>query len=170
MHVMEKVRIGGIMESDGRALLRIMSVPHHAGAAATLLGAMGQAGINIEFLVQSNDLDDTANYSLVIAQKDLEHALTVLETIKPDIEAKGLSYIPDVAVISIFGPHLREKPRVPGLMFSALSSVGVSALAIATSISSVSCVVEGIYLTTSVQALSETFDVPFQVKKRPKDY
>jgi aspartokinase len=55
-------------------------------------------------------------------------------------------------------------------MFSTIASVGINSLAIATSISNVSCVVEGRYLETAVQTLREAFDVPFQVKDRPKDY
>ena len=54
---MEKIKVGGIMQSDGRALIRIMSVPDHATVAATVLGAMGENGINIEVLVESFDLD-----------------------------------------------------------------------------------------------------------------
>ena len=167
---MEKIKIGGIMQSDGRALVRIMAVPNHSGAAGAILGAMGQSGINIELMVQSYDLEDAGNYALVISHKDLDHALGVLEEVKYNIDAKGIAYTPDVAVISVFGPHLREKPRVPGTMFSALSSVGIGPLAISTSISSVSCVVEGHLLEPAVDALMEVFDAPFQVKKRPKNY
>jgi len=167
---MEKIKIGGIMQSDGRALLKIMSVPDHVSVAGTILGALGENGINIELLVESFDIDDCGNFSLVIDQKDLDNALALLEEIKPTIDAKVISYTPDVAVITIFGPHLREKPRIHGRMFSSIASVGISSLAISTSLSSVSCVVEGQYLHTAVQALGETFDAPFQVKERPKDY
>ncbi|UCF56709.1 MAG: hypothetical protein JSW15_11660 [Deltaproteobacteria bacterium] len=167
---MEKIKIGGIMQSDGRALLKIMSVPDHVSVAGTILGAMGENGINIELLVESFDLDDCGNFSLVIDQKDLDNAMAVLEEIKPTIDAKVVSYTPDVAVITVFGPHLREKPVVHGMMFSSIAAVGISSLAIATSISSVSCVVEGQYLNIGVQALREAFDAPFQVKERPKDY
>ncbi|UCB50572.1 MAG: hypothetical protein JSW56_06805 [Deltaproteobacteria bacterium] len=167
---MDKIKIGGIMQSDGRALVKIMSVPDHASVAGTILAAMGESAINIELLVESFDLDDCGNFSLVIDQKDLDHALAVLEEIKPTIDAKVVSYTPDVAVITVFGPHLREKPRVHGLMFSSIASVGISSLAISTSISSVSCVVEGQFMDTAVQALRQAFDAPFQVKERPKDY
>ncbi|MBW1943266.1 MAG: hypothetical protein JRJ51_10585, partial [Deltaproteobacteria bacterium] len=51
-----------------------------------------------------------------------------------------------------------------------IASVGVSVLTIATSISSVSCVMEGQHLDTALQALQESFDATFQVKERPKDY
>ena len=167
---LDKISIGGIMQSDGRALIKVMSVPDHAGVAGTVLHAMGESDINIELLVESFDLDDCGNFSLVIDQKDLDPALDVFDKIKPAIDAKVVSYTPDVAVITVFGPHLREKPRIHGVMFATIAAAGISSLAISTSISSVSCVIEGQHLETAVQALSEAFDVPYQVKKRPKDY
>ncbi len=167
---MEKIKIGGIMQSDSRALIKIMSVPDHVSVAGTVLEALGEKGINIELLVESFDLDDCGNFSLIIDHKDLDRALGVLDEIKSTIDAKVVSYTPDVAVITVFGPHLREKPRTHGMMFSCIASVGISSLAISTSISSVSCVVEGQHLDGAVQALTEAFDAPFQVKERPKDY
>ncbi len=167
---MEKIKIGGIMQSDGRALLRVMSVPKQTGAAAIICGALGKNGINTEMLVQTFDLDDNSHFAIVIAQKDMVRALAVMEEVKNSIEAKGVNYVPDVAIISIFGPHLREKPRVPGLMFASLASMGVNSLAVSNSISSVSCVVEGRDLDPAIEALTEVFDIPFRVAKRPKDW
>lgn len=167
---MDKIKIGGVMQSDGRAFLRILAVPRDPGGPAVICGTFASRGINIELLVQSHDLDDLANFGLVVAQKDLNNALTVLEEIKGDIDAKGLTYVPSVAILSIFGPHLREKPMVPGRMFAALASVGAVSLAISNSISSVSCVLEGAYLEPALEALDEVFDIPFNVAKRPKDW
>jgi len=167
---MDKIEIGGIMQSDGRALVKIMSVPDHASVAGTVFKAMGANGINIELLVESFDLDDCGNFALVIDQKDLDHALGVLEQLKPTIDAKAISYTPDVVVITVFAPHLREKPRIHGLMFSSIASMGISSLAISTSLSSVSCVVEGQHLDTTIRALKDAFDVPYDVKERPKDF
>lgn len=167
---MELIKIGGIMQSDGRALVKIMSVPDHASVAGSVLSAMGEKGINIELLVESFDMDECGNISMVIDQKDLDSTLGVLEEIKSTLDAKVVSYIPDVAVITVFGPHLREKPLIHGTMFTSLASVGVSAMAISTSISSVSCVVEGRHLQTALTSLLQVFDAPFQVKERPKDF
>ena len=167
---MEKIKIGGIMQSDGRSLVKIMSVPDHASVAGTVLRAMGTHQVNIELLLESFDLDDCGNFSIVIDQKDLDQALTVLEEIRPSIDAKAISYTPDVAVVTVFGPHLREKPLVHGVMFSSIASVGISSLAICTSISSVSCVVEGQHLDIAIRSLEDAFDTPSQVKNRPKDY
>jgi len=167
---MDKIKIGGIMQSDGRALVKIMSVPDHVSVAGTVLRAMGDHQINIEMLLESFDIDDCGNFSIVIDQKDLDQALAVLETIRSAIDAKAISYTPDVAVVTVFGPHLREKPLVHGAMFSSIAAVGISSLAICTSISSISCVVEGQYLDMVVGSLEETFETPSRVKHRPKDY
>jgi len=167
---MDKVKIGGIMQSDGRALVKIMSVPDHASVAGTVLRTMAESQINIELLLESFDMDECGNFSIVIDQKDLDPALLVLEAIRPVIDAKAISYTPDVAVVTVFGPHLREKPLVHGIMFSSIAAVGINSLAICTSISSVSCVVEARYLEMVVESLQSAFKTPSEVKHRPKDY
>ena len=167
---MERIKVGGIMQSDGRAVVKVMSCPDRSDIAGLVLGAVGDRNINIEFLVQSFDLDGFSNFTLCIDRKDLESAIACLEAIKSSIEAKVISYNPDVAVVSVFGPHFREKPKISGIMFSALASVGVNSIAISTSISSVSCVVNAGDAEAAVDALNEAFEAPQQVKQRPKAY
>lgn len=167
---MDKLKIGGIMQSDGRALVRLMSVPFNAGMAAGVLASLGEAGINIELLVESFDLDDNANFAMVIDQKDLDHALAALEEAKAQVGAKGVAYTPDVAILSLFGPHLREKPLVPGMMLGALAGAGVSPLALANSISSFSCLVAQADLAAAEEALGQVFELPFAVARRPGGY
>jgi aspartokinase len=166
----ERIKVGGIMQSDGRAVVKVMSCPDRSDIAGLVLGALGDRNINIEFLVQSFDLDGFSNFTLCIDRKDLEPAIGCLEAIKPSLEAKVISYNPNVAVISVFGPHFREKPKISGIMFSALASVGVNSIAISTSISSVSCVVDAGDAEAAVDALNEAFEAPQQVKQRPRTY
>jgi aspartokinase len=166
----EKIKVGGIMQSDGRAVVKVMSCPDRPDIAGLVLGALGDRNINIEFLVQSFDLDGFSNFTLCIDRKDLESTIAVLEAMKPSIEAKVISYNPNVAVVSVFGPHFREKPKISGIMFSALASVGINSIAISTSISSVSCVVEAAEVEAAVDALNEAFEAPQQVKRRAEAY
>ena len=167
---MERIKVGGIMQSDGRAVVKVMSCPDRSDIAGLVLGALGERNINIEFLVQSFDLDGFSNFTLCIDRKDLESTIGCLEAIKPSLEAKVISYNPNVAVISVFGPHFRERPKISGIMFSALASVGVNSIAISTSISSVSCVVDAGDAEAAVDALNGAFEAPQQVKQRPKAY
>jgi aspartokinase len=167
---MAKIKVGGIMVSDGRGLLRIMSVPNRTDAPGIIFFNLGRNGINIELMAQTTDLDETSSFSLVVAHKDLSGALSILQSLKTDVQAESVSYVPDVSVLSIFGPHLREKPKIPGLMFAAIASIGISPLAVSTSISSVSCVLESAHLDPILEVLNETFDIQHKVLKRAKEW
>ena len=166
----DKIKVGGIMLSDGRALIQLMAVPNRPDAVGLLLSEMGDEEINIEFLVESFDLDGYGNLSLVIDRRHLEDTMDICEDVKDQVEAKGITYRPEVTVVSVYGPHFREKPRVSGIMFAALAGANVRSLAISTSISSVSCVVESEVADLAAEALAEAFEAPGVVRKRPKDY
>jgi aspartokinase len=160
-----KVKVGGIMASSGLATVSILSLPNRPDVAGTVLHALGRRNINIEFVVHNLDLEGNGNMTFCIDQKDLEAALEVLEGVKPLIEAKGISYDPNVAVISVFGPHFRERPMISGLMFNALGTAGINVLAISTSISSCSCLIQADQAEDAMRALHETFEAPHQVTK-----
>ena len=161
----EKVKVGGIMASAGLATVSILSLPNRPDIAGTVLHALGKRSINIEFVVHNLELEGNGNMTFCIDQKDLETALEVLEGVKPLIEAKGISYHPNVAVISVFGPHFRERPMISGLMFNALGTTGINVLAISTSISSCSCLIQADQAEDAVRALHETFEAPHQITK-----
>ena len=160
-----KVKVGGIMAGSGLATVSILSLPNRPDVAGTVLHALGRRNINIEFVVHNLDLEGNGNMTFCIDQKDLEAALGVLERVKPLIEAKGISYHPNVAVISVFGPHFRERPMISGLMFNALGTAGINVLAISTSISSCSCLIQADQAEDAMRALHETFEAPHQVTK-----
>lgn len=158
------------MQSDGRSMLRVLSASNLTDGPGILMSALATEGINVELLAFSLDQEDAANLSLVVAGKDLEHALVVLEGVKLELEARAITYLPDVTVLTLFGPHLREKPKIPGVMFTSLASAGISLQAISTSISSVSCVVLGSQAVLAVATLAENFDLPYKAQQRPQNW
>ena len=160
-----KIKVGGIMANSGLATVSILSMPDRPDVPGTVLHAMGKRNINIEFVVHSPDIEGNGNMIFCIDQKNLELALEVLEALKPLIEAKGISYHPNVAVISVFGPHFRERPMISGLMFNALGTAGINVMAISTSISSCSCLIQADQIEDAMRALHETFEAPHQVTK-----
>jgi aspartate kinase len=160
-----KIKVGGIMASTGLAMVSILSVPDRPDVAGTILHAMGKNNVNIEFVVLSSDVEGNGNMTFCMDQKNLEAAIGVLEGIKPLIEARGISYHPNVAMISVFGPHFRERPMISGLMFNALGTSGINVLAISTSISSCSCLIQADQTEDAMRALHQTFEAPHQVTK-----
>jgi aspartate kinase len=160
-----KVKVGGIMAITGLAEVSIYSIPHRPDAPNIVLHTLGEKGINVEFIVHTFDIEGNGNLTFCVENKNLDLVLELLEKIKSLIEAKGLSYKNDVAIISVFGPHLRERPMISGMILNALGISGIGVLAISTSISSCSCLIQSYQVDEAMRALHETFEAPHQITK-----
>jgi aspartate kinase len=156
----EKIRIGGIIRNSNLAKIGVMGIPDRPGVAGAVLSGLGREGINVEFIVQCIDLNNNDHVVFCVGRDDLEAALSILEEIRPQLGAKEVIHKPEVGIVSIFGPDFRERPGIAGTMFSALASVGINILAISTSISTVSCVIDASLLPDAVKVLEKTFDMP----------
>ena len=157
---MKKVKIGGVIRNSNLAKVGVMGIPDRPGVAGAILSALGREGINVEFIVQCIDLNDQDHVVFCVARDDLEAALEILGKIRPQLGAKEVIHKPEVGIVSIFGPDFRERPGIAGTMFNALASAGINILAISTSISTVSCVINADRISDAVIALERTFDMP----------
>ncbi len=157
---MKKIKIGGIIQNLDLAEVGILSAPDQPGVAGRILGALGKDGINLQFIVHTADLAGRANIVFCIDRKDLARTIQTLERIQPDGGFEKITHHSPVGIISIFGPHFREKPDIAGTMFAALGDMGINILAISTSISTLSCVIEEALLPDAVKAICEVFELP----------
>jgi aspartate kinase len=157
---MEKIRIGGIMQNAHLALLNVTAVPDRPGTAAAILSGLGSCSVNVQFIVQCIDQSDRDQVALCVDRDDLETAQEIVDRIAPELEAGKVIVQPRAAIVSIFGPDFRERPGIAGTMFNALAVRGINILAISTSISTVSCVIDADDLEVGLISLRETFDLP----------
>jgi len=157
---MAKIKIGGIMQTTGLAKVGVMSIPDQPGIAGKIMSAMGERGINVQFIVQLIDIKEFGHVVFCIAEDELEHAQDILESVREEVGGERIIQRPNVAIISIFGPDFRERPGIASEMFSALGAKQINILAISTSISTLSCVIDAGRLDDAVGAMRETFDLP----------
>ena len=157
---MAKIKIGGIMKSPYLSEIGVLGIPSRPGTASAILGALGKDGINVQFIVQCLDADAQDHVVFCVNQDDLDAALEIVNAIKDHVEASSVTHNRSVATVSIFGPDFRERPAIAGMMFQALASRGINILAISTSISTVSCVIDAEHLAEAVASITETFDLP----------
>jgi len=157
---MEKIRIGGIMQNAHLALLNVTAVPDRPGTAAAILTSLGKRGVNVQFIVQCIDQNQRDQIALCVDRDDLFSAQEVVNALAPALEAGKVIAQPEVAVVSIFGPDFRERPGIAGAMFQALADRQINILAISTSISTVSCVIDAAPLEAALLALRATFALP----------
>ena len=156
----QKIKIGGIIQSRNLAKIGVMSIPDRPGVAGAIFSALGKRGINVPFIVHNIDLNNLDNIVICVARQDLTAALEVLDTVRETVGAEEIVYDREVGIVSMFGPHFGERPGIAGVMFSALASAGINILAISTSISSTSCLVDASDMDEAVQALEEAFELP----------
>ena len=156
----QKIKVGGIIQNRRLAKIGMMSIPDCPGVAGAICDALSASGVNIPFIVHTIDLNDLDNIVICVAREDLPTALEALTTVKDAIGAKEVVHDKEVGIISIFGPHFGERLGVAGIVFSALSSVGINILTISTSISSLSCIVDVNDMDGAIQALAEVLELP----------
>ena len=157
---MGKIRIGGIMQNAHLSLLNVTAVPDRPGIAAAILGELGKRGINVQFIVQCIDQSRQDQVALCVDRDDWEAAQDAVNLVAPELAAGKVISYPEVAIVSIFGPDFRERPGIAGIMFDALAAKEINIMAISTSISTVSCVIESDELESALNSLRETFDLP----------
>lgn len=157
---MTKIKIGGIIQNTSLAEVGVLGIPDRPGTAAAILGALGKAKINVQFVVQCIDMSHRDHVVFCVHEDDLDATLEIMNEVKEYICAECVVSQPQVAIVSIFGPDFRERPAIAGTMFEALAAQGINILAISTSISTVSCVIDSERMADAVTALKETFDLP----------
>lgn len=157
---MPKVKAGGIIRNERLAKIGVMAAPDRCGLACDVLRALGKGGINTEFIVQCTDLADNSHIVFCVREADLDAAIAALGPVKATVGAQDIVSQRNVALVSIFGPDFRERPAIGAAVFEAMASSGINIMAISTSISTVSCLIDGDRVDDAVVALREHFDLP----------
>ena len=156
----EKIAIGGMIETRGLVLVRVLGARRGPGVAGRTLSALGGRGINVLCVVCFPDLEQRDNICFAINRGDLDQTLGLLQVIREEIEAGAIEVVRNCCVVSVYGPHFSERPSIAGMIFDALARSGIDIHAISTSISTVSCVIDESCLETGIARLRETFLVP----------
>lgn len=156
----KKTQIGGIMHSDGLAMIGVLAIPSRPGTAGRILSTMGDNSINVQFIVQTVDREGKDHVVFCVDREDLDRALDLLTSTKEEVSAEDVVHDASVGLVSIFGPDFRQRPGIAGEMFAALGQVDVNIKAISTSISTISCVIQATQVPEAVKALQGTFEMP----------
>ena len=158
--MMPKVKAGGIIRNERLAKIGVMSIPDQCGLASDVLRALGDKGINVEFIVQCIDLAGNSHIVLCVGEDNLDAALAALKPVKNKVRAEDIISQRNVAVVSVFGPDFRERPAIAAIVFEAMASAGINIMAISTSISTVSCLIDGSQVDDAIVALRQHFELP----------
>jgi len=156
----DSLKAGGIVTGLHLVKIAILSVSDRPGVAGTVLGALAERHINVYFVVETTDQSNRSHFVICVDEDNSESAMAAISGIRERIEAEMISFCANVALVSVFGPHFRDIPGSASRMCQAISETGTNILAISTSFSSVTCLIDGSDLDRVILSLRRAFDVP----------
>jgi aspartate kinase len=155
---MEKAVISGIAFSRDEAKITLTRVPDRPGIAYQILGAIADANIEIDMIVQNISMEGTTDFSFTLHRNEYAKAMDVLKTkVQPVIKAKEIIGDAKICKVSVVGIGMRSHVGIASLMFRTLSEEGINIQMITTSEIKISVVVEDKYMELAVRALHKAF-------------
>ena len=161
---MEKPVVSGIAFNRDEAKLTIRGIPDQPGVAYKVLGAISDANIEIDVIVQNVAKDNSATITFTVHRNDLPNAQKILEQIESDLGAQEVNADDKIAKISIVGVGMRSHAGVAAKMFEVLAAEGINIQLITTSEIKITVVVEERYLELAVRSLHSGFDLDASVE------
>jgi len=156
---MEQPIISGIAFNRDEAKLTVLGVPDRPGIAYQILGAIADANVDVDMIIQNVGSDGTTDFSFTVNRGDYAKAQALLEGVKANIGARAIAGDNKICKISAVGVGMRSHPGVASKMFRTLAEEGINIKMISTSEIKISVVVDEKYLELAVRALHKAFDL-----------
>jgi len=151
------VVVRGIAFDKDVALISILAVPEKPGQLAKVFSTLAKASIDVDIIVQSGVLNNSADFSFTLSLSDLEHAMAVLQSIQTEVGFAQATSEVDLVKVSIVGAGMVSHPGVAATMFAAISDLGISIKMVSTSEIKMSCVISNSRLNEVVGALHTAY-------------
>jgi aspartate kinase len=156
---MEKVTVSGVTCDRNQAKVTIIGVPDKPGVAAVIFGAVADAGIIIDMIIQNVSQENTTDISFTVPRDERATALEIVKRVAKEVGARDVQLTEGIAKISIVGVGMRTHSGVASRMFHALAHERINIMMISTSEIKISCVIEDKYAELAVRTLHETFNL-----------
>ena len=157
---MESAIISGIAFNRDEASLTISGIPDEPLVAANILTPIGDAGIDVDVIVQNaHGKDGLVDFTFTVHRDDYQAARVLLEKTCEELSGKDVQGNDRIAKISIVGVGMWNHPGVAKTMFEVLGSEGINMQLISTSEIKISVIVDEKYLELGVRALHAAFNL-----------
>ena len=157
---MEKAVVSGIAFNRDEAKISVLGVPDKPGIAYQILGAVADANIEVDVIIQNISKDGKTDLSFTVNHGDFARAMDLLkDKVAPALGAADVVGDPRICKVSIVGIGMRSHVGVASQMFRALSEEGINIQMISTSEIKTSVVIDEKYMELAVRALHRAFDL-----------
>jgi aspartate kinase len=154
---MEGVMVSGVTGDRNQAKITIVGVPDRPGIAARVFGAVANANIVVDMIIQNVSQASMTDISFTVPKPDLRNAVDLVQRLSQEIGARSVAVTESIAKVSLIGVGMRSHSGVAAKMFEVLSREGVNIMMISTSEIKISCVIEEKYLELAMRTLHTAF-------------
>ena len=154
---MEKAVVSGIAFDKNQARINVRGVPDKPGIAYQILGAVADANVDVDMIIQNMGNEGTTDFSFTVPRGDYKPTLELLSSLKDSIGAAEVSGDDAVCKVSIVGLGMRSHVGIAARMFHALASENINIQMISTSEIKVSVLIDEKYLELATRVLHKEF-------------
>lgn len=156
--IVEHQVVSGVTYTRDEAKVTLQQVADRPGVAALVFGALADANVNVDMIVQNVSEDGQAtDLTFTVGQKEIDQAMNVLDKLKGEVSCKAIVPDSNVVKVSIVGMGMRSHAGVAKTMFAALAEKGINIQVISTSEIKVSVLLAEEYTELAVRTLHTAF-------------
>ena len=157
---MEQALVSGIAFNRDEAKVSVLGVPDKPGIAYKILGAVAEANIEVDVIIQNLSKDGKTDFSFTVNRSDFAKTVDLLNNVVlPDLGAEQVVGDAKICKVSIVGIGMRSHVGVASKMFRILSEEGINIQMISTSEIKTSVVIDEKYMELAVRSLHKAFDL-----------
>jgi aspartate kinase len=157
---MEQAVVSGIAFTRDEAKVTVVGVPDKPGIAYQILGAVAEANIDVDVIVQNVSHRGRTDFSFTVNRNDYVRTLELLKAqVAPATGAAEVTGDPRICKVSIVGIGMRSHVGVAAKMFRTLSEEGINIQMVTTSEIKTSVVIDEKYMELAVRSLHKAFDL-----------
>jgi len=160
---MEQAVVSGIAFNRDEAKVSILGVPDKPGIAYSILGAVADANIEVDVIIQNISKDGKTDFSFTVHRNDYARTVDLLKSkVLATLGTANIEGDTRICKVSIVGIGMRSHVGIAAKMFRALSEEGINIQMISTSEIKTSVVIDEKYMELAVRALHRAFDLDQQ--------
>jgi aspartate kinase len=157
--VEERNKVRGLATDRQVAKVTLVAVPDRPGVARSVFEPLGEAGINVDMIVQNVGHAGATDLSFTVPRLELARAKRLLGAVVRELGAQEMTTDDTVAKVSIVGAGIQNAPGYAARMFGALADAGINIEMISTSEIRITCIIAEAQLEQAAEALHRAFEL-----------
>lgn len=150
-------RVRGIAYKKDIAKITLKHVLDKPGMAYKIFKPLGDAGINVDDIIQNASELGYTDISFTVPIDDAEKALKILDDVKKELDIREILCDRSVGKVSIVGVGIQSTPGIAAKMFGLLGEAGINIDMISTSEIKIGCIINEDDVEMAVRILHDGF-------------